>query len=214
VAFEPLAERLQRSQSRVAGHLAVYIHRHRDLAVAQYLHGHLRVDIKGNEQRCSGLAGGMHRRRRHASPSTPGLESAVEVSRIDRLAKFGRDHQTRLVPSLSLGSESPLEFEPTLQSANADFGKRQGRIGCRRLGLPPKQAARDAVVVRRSGPRGLQDQLLTKQGRVFFLAGAREQASTRTPRRTGRSRPVQIRGKSGPPPQSKPEFGEPLERAP
>jgi hypothetical protein len=54
-----------------------------------------------------------------------------------------RDHQTRLVPSLSLGPESPLEFEPTLQSANADFRKRQGPIGCRRLGLPPKQAARD-----------------------------------------------------------------------
>jgi hypothetical protein len=57
----------QRSQSRVPGHLAVYIHRHRDLAVAQYLHGHPRVDIKGNEQRCAGLAGNMHRRRRHAS---------------------------------------------------------------------------------------------------------------------------------------------------
>jgi hypothetical protein len=56
-----------------------------------------------------------------------------------------RDHQTRLVPSLSLGPESPLEFEPNLQSANADFRNRQGRIGCRRLGLPPKQAARDTL---------------------------------------------------------------------
>jgi hypothetical protein len=32
MAFESLAERLQRSQSRAAGHLAIYIHRHRDLA--------------------------------------------------------------------------------------------------------------------------------------------------------------------------------------
>ena len=72
---------------------------------------------------------------------------------IDRLAKFGRDHQTRLVPCLSLGPESPLEFEPTLQSANADFGKRQGRIGCRRLGLPPKQAARDTLQL--PGDQGL-----------------------------------------------------------
>jgi hypothetical protein len=50
-----------------------------------------------------------------------------------RAARRVRDHQARLVPCLSLGPESPLEFEPTLESVNADFGKRQGRIGCRRL---------------------------------------------------------------------------------
>jgi hypothetical protein len=42
---------------------------------------------RGNEQRCAGLAGAMHRHR-HAVLSTPGLESAAEVARIDRLAKL------------------------------------------------------------------------------------------------------------------------------
>jgi hypothetical protein len=45
MTFEPIAERLQRSQSRVADHLAIHIHRHCNLAVAQYLHVHPRVDI-------------------------------------------------------------------------------------------------------------------------------------------------------------------------
>jgi hypothetical protein len=70
---------------------------------------------------------GWHAPPSQARPSTPGLESAVEVAKIERLAKFGRDHQTRLVPCHSPGPESSLEFEPTLQSANSDFGKRQGR---------------------------------------------------------------------------------------
>jgi hypothetical protein len=80
-----------------------------------------------------GLAVGVHCRRGRAGPSPRALESAVEVATIDRLVKFGRDHQIRLVPCLSLGPESSLELEPTLQSANANFGKRQSRIGCRRL---------------------------------------------------------------------------------
>jgi hypothetical protein len=62
-----LAERLQRSQSRVVRRLAVEIHRHCNLAVAQHLHGDSGGGHTRNGQSCAGLAGApVASARRHA----------------------------------------------------------------------------------------------------------------------------------------------------
>jgi hypothetical protein len=145
-ALELLAEAPQRSPGLRRADLAVDVHRDRDLAVPQHLHGHPGVDVEGDEQRGACAPGGVHRDWANARLGAACLEVPVEVARLDRLPVAGADDEVRSLPGGS-GGVAPLvlALAPFLERGGADLGQGQRGIGGLRLGLPAQQVPADAL---------------------------------------------------------------------
>lgn len=93
-----LAQFPQRLSRGLGRDVRLHLHRHRDLAVTEDLHGDPGTHVEGSEQRPAGVTGVMQPDPAYASLGRPGSEGAVEVPRLDRRAVARGEHEVRACP--------------------------------------------------------------------------------------------------------------------
>jgi hypothetical protein len=96
----PLAvsESPKRPQRLGVGHLGIDIHRHVDLSVTEYPHGHSRMNVERREQSGAHMPGVVDCNTTDSGPGAASLKAPVEVARLERRPRQGREHEPGFGP--------------------------------------------------------------------------------------------------------------------